>query len=143
MLSFTFLALMQAFHSEGIPCRECVFSPWLVLLCICAMGLLFQKIEVVCVDLLRIGLHVTLLAILFQNGAQQTFACSVHALLVCSWALCRDDISSCIVCLFGVCTTLALAHSCSFAVAPVQQLNAMAWPGLVDAMCFVLHRTMM
>ena len=140
MIPLAFLALMRAFHAEGTPCRACVFWPWLALLVICASGMLYRRADAVCTDLMRLGLHVTALAMLYPHGAHQTFACSLHALLACSWALCRDDLSACALCLFGVCAVSALAHSCSFAVDREAQLNAMAWPCIVEALYMLVRR---
>jgi hypothetical protein len=140
MTSVVFIAIMRAFQTEGIPCRVCIFTPWVVLLSLCLFSALFRRAEAVCVDLVRLGLHATALAVLFPFSASQTYACSLHALMVCSWSLCRSDVSACVVCLYGVVTLMVLAHHCPYRIDANEQLYAMAWPSSVDMVFWLLQR---
>ncbi len=140
MSSVAFVALMRAFQTEGTPCRVCVFAPWAALLTLCLVSAAFRRIEAVCVDMVRLGLHATALAVLFPYSASLAYACSLHALMACSWSLCRSDVSSCVVCLYGVATLLALAHQCAFRIDAGDQLYAMAWPSSVDMVFWLLQR---
>ena len=132
MISVVFLGLMYAFHAEGIPSRACVFLPWAALLCICLCGSLFRRMDAVCTDLVRLGMHVTALAVLYPSSAHTAYACSLHALMVCAWSLSRDEISACVMCLFGIVAVTGLSHECPIATSADIQLNAMAWPGIIE-----------
>ena len=143
MTSVAFVGIMRMFQTEGVPCRVCVFSPWAVLLGLCACSALFRRAEAVCVDLVRLGLHATAIAILFPYSSPLAYACSVHSLVVCGWSLCRSDVSACVVCLYGVTTLLALVHYCPFRVDVDQQLYAVAWPSSVDMAVWLLQRLLL
>ena len=132
MISVAFLGLMRAFHVEGTPCRACVFLPWAALLCICLAGCVFRRTEAVCADLVRLGIHATALAVIYPYSAHQAYACSLHALMVCAWSLSRDDVSTSVMCLFGIGAMSTLAHECPIATSADFQLNAMAWPGVIE-----------
>lgn len=140
MSSVAFITIMRAFQTEGTPCRVCIFAPWVALLSLCLFSALFRRTEAVCVDLVRLGLHATALAVLFPYSASQTYACSLHALMVCSWSMCRSDVSTCVMCLYGTVTLLALAHQCPFRIDAGEQLYAMAWPSSVDIGVWILQR---
>ena len=140
MTSVAFVGIMRMFQTEGAPCRLCVFSPWVALRALCMCSALFRRAEAVCVDLVRLGLHVTALAILFPYSSPLAYACSVHALVVCGWSLCRSDVSACVVCLYGAVTLLALVRYCPFRVDVDQQLYAVAWPSSVDMAVWLVQR---
>ena len=130
MSRIVYILLMRAFHADSIPCRACVFWPWVALAVICMLPV--KRVEFVCTDLLRVGIHVTVIALLFPHSAPHAFACSVNALMYSSWAMCRDDVSSCIQCLFVVLSMSWVAHTCPHAVSLETQLDALLIPDVVE-----------
>ena len=140
MTSVAFLAIMRLFQTQGTPDRVCIFAPWAVLLGLCLVSSLFRRVEAVCEDLVRLGMHATALAIMFPYNASQTYACSLHALIVFAWSLCRSDISACVVSLYGVVTLLVLSHQYPFIIDANAQLYALAWPSTVDFVFLVIQR---
>ena len=138
MMCIVYLLLMRVFHTDSAPCRACVFFPWLGLVLVVVFSM--RRAEIVCMDLLRLGAHVTVLAMMYPYSAPHAFACSLNALLCCSWALCRDDVSSCIVCVFTVSALSAMAHGCPYAVQPEAQLEALCVSQAVEFVCEMVSR---
>jgi len=108
------------------------------MLVICLLSL--RRAEYMCADMLRLGVHVTVLALLFPHSASHAFACSLNALMYCSWAMCRDEVSACVQCLFMVGALSWVAHTCPSAIGFETQLNALLITDAVDLASSAMHR---
>lgn len=137
MMPIVFYFLAKAFQSPGTPCSPCTFVPWVVLVLVYTFCAAHRSAERLCSDYLRIGIHVTAVALLYTQAKPLAYACSVFSLLFCARHLATDVASTCA---FSLAAVVALPFLCPYALDAESQLSALVWAEAVDIVYYVASR---
>jgi len=139
MFQIPFVALARILETKEAAPVQCIFGPW-ALFALVYMATASRPLDRLCYDALKIGIHVTALAILFPHPA--CFACSIHSVLSCMQDLATDAVSTCAYSLLAVCALPFMAQSCSYEIQAETQLVAIAWTELVGIVHYIVWKFM-